>query len=450
MRAIGRILHLNSHKAETSYSMVNTKKKIENGKHKGKVVFVSDILWLERDYHRYGADYFDEKGYMVECITVWDYYDKITMLVPSWGECKGNNILEKNSEEFRIYLLDNTEAVYIFINDSYLKYKYEIFQYDIKYIVIGNMGLLCSRERDEKQSILSELYRYVYYFSYGHIAANMKSFIHIFFRKLKLSKTDNLTNEGQERNNISEQIKKPIAIIESTDVADIYLNDQIVDNNIVYVHSYDYDRFLENEREKITATEECIVFIEAGVLGESLSHSLCNISNEVDINKWERQCTIFFDLLEKKYNVPVVIAGHPHNKYYNRCFANRYIYLGVTEKLIPRAKLVITQTSTAISQILLYNKKFIFLENSDIRRFLRSYDYDMFSMYTYFIKILGCKVLNLDKIRIKKINIDNYITVVGEVARDRYINMYVKMRGTLDKMTYEIMEDIVNDMQIVE
>lgn len=71
--------------------------------------------------------------------------------------------------------------------------------------------------------------------------------------------------------------------------------------------------------------------------------------------------TKFFDFLETKHHMPVIIAAHPKSAYSGNEFGKRKIIKYHTDNLIINASLIITQTSNAISYITLANKPVIFV-----------------------------------------------------------------------------------------
>lgn len=80
----------------------------------------------------------------------------------------------------------------------------------------------------------------------------------------------------------------------------------------------------------------------------------------VDQKMYFDKIKAFFDLIEKKYKKPVVIASHPKASYSYE-FGNRKIIKGETGKLIKDADLVLTHGSLSISFALLFSKPLIYI-----------------------------------------------------------------------------------------
>lgn len=103
----------------------------------------------------------------------------------------------------------------------------------------------------------------------------------------------------------------------------------------------------------------------------------------------------FFELLESKYGIKVVIAAHPKANYSAELFNGRAIYQGQTPALVKDADFVISHHSTAISYVVLNYKPVIFIYTNEMAAIYR---YTIVSTLSDFAKYLDAAVYNIDKI----------------------------------------------------
>lgn len=117
--------------------------------------------------------------------------------------------------------------------------------------------------------------------------------------------------------------------------------------------------------------------------------------NQVTIcaDNYHTTLTKFFDFLETKYHMPVVIAAHPKSAYSGNEFGKRKIIKYHTDNLIINASLILTQTSNAISYITLANKPVIFVMTNASNQIFR-YKF----MTQLLAKTLKKKTYNIDNI----------------------------------------------------
>ena len=79
----------------------------------------------------------------------------------------------------------------------------------------------------------------------------------------------------------------------------------------------------------------------------------------ISLEEYNKLLNNFFDMLEKKTNLEVVIALHPRNK--ENLFLKRKCYQNKTCELVRKSNIVIAHYSTAISFAVLFYKPILFL-----------------------------------------------------------------------------------------
>ena len=407
--------------------------KIYYTKNKKSVVLVFSQRWTKRDCHRLGAEYLEKRGYNVRCISVGKKDD----FIPTESLNESVKYDKIMNTKFKQYIRENKDAIFVFFC-SPDNYSVELNKYNVEYIMYGGMGLVCDRFRDTD------------YLSEYQITGVKKCILSIKKNKWRFPKRvyKRLISEILHaiRKMATKKIREPRCLILSTELEQKCLPREYLRGRILYTHSYDYDRYIENKRNGISISEDFIVFIEDGLIGRDRDYERYKLSNCINQEKWESECRIFFDKLEKFYGVPVVVAGHPHSIYNDGKFAGRDIILGKTTELIPKAKLVVTQISTVFSMVNLYQKDFIFALNNDVQKQLCSYEDHYVRWYSYFIELMNVKVLNFDETNLSDINIEKYVNKYQLKLGELYKNRYIKMDGTCEELNCEILEKVISEI----
>ncbi|MFM6928212.1 MAG: hypothetical protein ACKOX6_07095 [Bdellovibrio sp.] len=128
----------------------------------------------------------------------------------------------------------------------------------------------------------------------------------------------------------------------------------------------------------------------------------------------------FFEFIENKWSLPVVIAAHPlaDLKKYEAYFRGRSFFKGKTVELIRDSSVVVSHTSTAVQMSMLYNRPLVLIYTADM---LERYKASVIQQY----KEYGFKLFNISDINEwSKIN-----PKVDEELYARYIREYVKVDG---------------------
>ena len=86
-----------------------------------------------------------------------------------------------------------------------------------------------------------------------------------------------------------------------------------------------------------------------------------------DAGAFYEQLDDLFNVLERKYNMPVVVAGHPHKEYSEDNFYGRRLVFNSTCELVRDAAIVILTTSTAMSFAVLYDTPVLKICNSQFK-----------------------------------------------------------------------------------
>lgn len=189
----------------------------------------------------------------------------------------------------------------------------------------------------------------------------------------------------------------------------------------------------EKEKESILAFPY-VVFADI-YLGKHPDLEISTGGNYLDIDLYYQKLNHFFDQIEEKLKMPVVIAAHPKSDYKNNEFKGRLCIKNKTANLIINSKLLIQHCSLSISFALLNNIKVIqFYDNS----FLKSTV--LFNLYQY-IKAISLKT------NIPYINIDDEMDIKSlfniQVDKKKYKEVLQKYflknkEESIDQSNFEI------------
>lgn len=152
-----------------------------------------------------------------------------------------------------------------------------------------------------------------------------------------------------------------------------------------------------------------------------------------DGKKYQKTMTRYFDYLEERYKMPVVIAAHPKSDYEGCEFGSRRIIKYRTDDLVYHSKMVTLHVCNSISYSILGDKPVAFVATSDylklghIRKTL-----DLLALET-----LGLTYSNLDEIDLNKIT---FKKIDGNL-RKNYINSYLTSPATSELTNCEILRD---------
>ncbi len=163
---------------------------------------------------------------------------------------------------------------------------------------------------------------------------------------------------------------------------------------IVQINSSDYDRFVENDDVvDLKSPKPYAVFLDIFLPYQSdLTFSGVQ---KVDPERYYSSLNRFFDLIEHRHDVRIVIAAHPKARYAADQFNGREIVSGKTPALVKQASFAISHNSTSISFAILAHKPTIFV-----------YTQEMFELYRHTVvadmemmsEFLGASINNIDKL----------------------------------------------------
>lgn len=414
-----------------------------------KLIFVFPYSITAWDAKRYGFEFLIKQGVQLKVLD-------LSPLVSSRSD-KGYRFLSdayikkilsykdleteiKNSERETIFI-DCINGLAGFRWQS--RHIFKLFKkYDIKYIIVEIGSLPIQSNLSKKLQIISTL----------------KKALHITKLFAYLSwKIGNKVIEWQIKYLNNYQL--PAKIFSGhTELLQNYLNKYNLPRDIVIpIHSFDYDRYLEYQ-EKPFSTVACdkpfCVFLDQALthhsdFGKSTSMGKLKFVNcyPVTAKKYFASLRRFFDMLEDKTGLTVVIAGSPRSRYdVNKngrsnnaqdLFGNRPFFKDNTIELVAESSLVLLHNSTAINFAVLFNKTILLIRT---REMLNSYGFA--SLINNMASILDAKSICIDDNNqdnsakeIDKIGLENY--AMWKKNYDKYKYKYVMTKNLADKTTWE-------------
>lgn len=164
-------------------------------------------------------------------------------------------------------------------------------------------------------------------------------------------------------------------------------------SKIIDVNSFDYDKYVKTKNSENLVINKYCVFLDE-YFPFHPDFEMLKIRT-IEANEYYDNLNRFFDLLENKFNLKVVIAAHPKaDKYREKDFFNkRKVFFNKSAELTRNSEFVVAHCSTSISFAVLNKKPILTLTSNAIKEVMPSY----FNFITYFSKILDTHLINMDE-----------------------------------------------------
>lgn len=206
---------------------------------------------------------------------------------------------------------------------------------------------------------------------------------------------------------------------------------------VINAHSMDYDRYLEMDLSKPADLDMHIkycVFLDEYYPFHP-DYILAGVKPPCSENKYYHALNRFFDYIEKKFNLSVIIAAHPKANYnlHPNAFPNRVVIYGKTNYLVRDAELVIMHDSTAINFSILFKKPILFITTDELKETANLNNEYISEFAEYFGQI----PINIDEDYSSLCAIPN----IDKELYDKYKNDYIKMKNTPEKKIWDIFID---------
>lgn len=136
--------------------------------------------------------------------------------------------------------------------------------------------------------------------------------------------------------------------------------------DIVKSHYFDYDAYLHEIRNPVQADPALGVFLDNYLP----FHPDWGAASPLDPAEYYPLLRKFFDLLEEKHGMRIVVAAHPRSLYEKLpdYFGGRPVIMGDTVNLVRRSRFVIAHQSASTSYAILFNKPLVFVTTDSLQR----------------------------------------------------------------------------------
>jgi hypothetical protein len=163
-------------------------------------------------------------------------------------------------------------------------------------------------------------------------------------------------------------------------------------SEIHYINSIDYDKFQNDIEIKNDIPYKYCVFLDE-YLPYHPDFELLNIKT-IPPDRYYNSLNSFFEIIEKKYKIKVIIAAHPKALLYKNFnpFEGRSIIFNNTSKLVKFSEFVIAQNTTSISFAILNLKQVLIVSTKDIINNMPNYN----SLIKNNSLVLGTNVIYID------------------------------------------------------
>lgn len=194
-------------------------------------------------------------------------------------------------------------------------------------------------------------------------------------------------------------------------------------SEIIDINYFDYDKYLYElqQNNHPIINEKYCVFLDQ-YLANHPDIEICGLS-DINPDIYFSELNNYFQFIESKYNLKVVIAAHPKAKNYqiSNPFLGRQIIFDKTCELVKDSSFVLTHHSTAISFPILFEKPIIFLNSNELKVKMP----DLHDLTCYLSSYLNSDIVNFDMDII-----DNNLSLNVDKARYKlYVSKYLSAMG---------------------
>lgn len=382
-----------------------------------KVIICIESPFNKRDYKRFGIEVLQKNGFKVE---VWDltrvFYPKLDLTPREPFEFSGLRIFKKKNTVKNLILGLTSEDMIITWFD-YLYFRFYWFY----------------RAISKSRSFYSAMQVGAPIGFYG-VSESFYLKLRRVFGRMPLKACFRIVRDNLFRRIPHKYlgIKPAVYWFAGTDASlEHYYFPNDKTTKVAYLHTFDYDLYLEKTNEKIVDSPETAVFLDS-YLPFHEDDNMVGALHWVTADKYYPNLCSFFDYVEREQNIKVDIAAHPRSFYEKHpdYFNQRTLRIGQTIESIRGAKFVISHDSNALNFAVIYRKPIIFIITEEmISNNVAGMVYNVASWF-------GKKPVNID--RPLHVDWENELKMDKE-RYDRFLNTFIKKRGT----------DNINSWQIV-
>ena len=379
-----------------------------------KIIFLSTQPIHQHNYERFGFETFIEKGWEVEC---WVSLGKLSSII------KDKEIFYKKRENFIniksffdfIKRIKKLPSNFYFVDFSSNSFLLNIVQRIMilkggKRIAL-HLGTIPIPKYITKKIFLSKkkTTRLFLWFT----IKMLKNIFSIVRTKLLNLKNNYILTAGDLSYEIQKKKSKKAKIINT--------------------HSFDYEKYMDLRNTPPNSKyENSVVYIDQNY-EENYEFLLSGEQQPVTKDQHWDSINTFLDILSKKLNKKVLIAGHHRRDPKKKINTNYEVIFFQTANLIRNASLVVSHTSTCVGLAFLFKKPLVFITSNEIKKSTASHDL----IITNFAKEIGAKPINIDEVE----NIDPYnLLNYDEKVYKGWIEKFIK---SPDSKTKNLWHDFI-------
>ncbi len=215
------------------------------------------------------------------------------------------------------------------------------------------------------------------------------------------------------------------------------INDKKI--SVIKAHNFDYDSFIQENYIKSNKKSNSLVFLDEGGPYHS-DYIYSGIKPFVTLDKYYPVIDFGLSEMAKSLKLNIKIASHPRSNYGAKQIKYKHPILeNKTFELIRDSDVVVSHMSTALQWAVIMKKPIIFVTTDEIQNafYARSYAKHIDCLAT----TLGKKIVNLSDL--SSINKwEDYLNV-DEEKYDKYIETYIKTKGSQKKLVWDIVVEYI-------
>ena len=385
-------------------------------------IFVTDSKFTERDYDRFGLKFFYKKEYKIKVLIVTKY--TIPRIVH-------NDLGHYYPENIDLHICETLDSIKNTIANSEMG---DICLLNISLDTIK--GMLILKSLKSKNILTVKLYGgLIPVWKHNIEFNNTNKFINYLGKLLGIAaRNKNVLNFMIK---IREKVKFYFIRKSNIDILITSNYKTFLENfkrpkadHIIEIHNLDYDNYKKLKDPKVGKSEKYAVFIDQNLMFHE-DFIRVGAVHKFDIEYYFSELNKVFTLIEKKYDIKVLIAGHPKVDIddYNKYYLGRKVFFNKTAELIYSSSFVLMHYSTSLNYAILCEKQIYFLTNSMLKN-----NFSIGNRIEQFASITNQKLIYTDKLyqdipELKIIDKNKY---------QNYKNKYIKIDTTKDSYSWDI------------
>ena len=373
------------------------------------IVFLTDNIFLKKDFERFDLDFlskkFDVQIFNFSKLTNPFFFKNLKKL--SDKKYKKFNIIESYEEFEKILSQTKYNFAYDFMGISENAWKIRNILRNKNILLIKNFSADASIPKQINKTLIKRIYDNFYPRKQlgGSIFRKFKNRLILYNHKN--FKWDLGVFFGDESFNVTNKRRC---------------------KKYIKSHTFDFDKYIKLFKNKSKINKEYFVFIDNNIARHP-DYKYHGTKPPVNEQKYLNDLINFFNSIEKKTNIKIIIAANPKSKHKKDIFGKRKILYNKTAELIQNSNGVFLHNSTAVNFAILFKKPLFFLTSNHIKE---SWIHEGIYLMA---KSLNKKVININLFEPHdKINFS-----IDYKAYQKFKTKYIKCLKTKNIFSWEIL-----------